>query len=75
MQISNAGASALLSNIVKTESEIDTDYNLRQRRGSGFITDMVPIPRFEKQPTKPAIYKLKIKSKLVLKLRLTRLNV
>ena len=62
MQISNSGASALLSNIVKTESEMDTDYNLRQRRGSGFVTDMVPIPRFEKQPTKPAVYKLKIKN-------------
>ena len=60
MQISNAGASALLSSIVKTEEESSIGVPVRSRKKAGFITDMVSVPRFEKQPTIPAIYKLKI---------------
>lgn len=58
----NNGASALLSGIVKTEEESERAIPLRSRRETGFITEMVSVPRFEKQPTIPAIYKLKIKN-------------
>lgn len=58
----NNGTSALLSGIVRTEEELERAIPLRSRRETGFVTEMVSVPRFEKQPTIPAIYKLKIKN-------------
>ena len=57
-----SSASQLLSKLVKTEEELDVNPNLRQRGHKTFSTEMVPIPRFEKQPTVPAVYKIKIKN-------------
>jgi len=58
----NINTSTLLSKLVKSEDAIENDPGLRQRGNRTFSTEMVPVPRFEKQPTIPAVYKIKIKN-------------